>query len=101
MTKRNGDLNFLALFESLLELFTKKEFKWQIENNDTVSYTESEKRICWLLFFLVVINITTATILSIIIDCTHEEETTTKLTNSYYIEKIGNYISHCCITIRN
>ena len=101
MTKQNEKLNFFALFESVLELFTKKEFKWQIENSDTISYTESEKRICWLLLFLAVINITISTILAIIVSCTHEEETTIILANSYYIEKIGNYNSNHCITILN
>ena len=90
MTKKNENLNFFALFESVLELFTKKEFKWQIEDSDTVSYTESEKRICWLLLFLSLISLSTCTILTITIDCTHEEETLNRMANSFYIEKIGN-----------
>ena len=90
MSQSNKKLSFFSLIENVLELFTKKYFKWQIENNDTVPYTESEKRLSWLLLLLSVISIVTCTTLAIILDCEHEEESANNSVDSYYIEKTGN-----------
>ena len=90
MSQSNKKLSFFVLIENVLELFTKKDFKWQIENNDTVPYTESEKRLSWLLLLLSVISIVTCTTLAIILDCEHEEESANNSVDSYYIEKTGN-----------
>ena len=90
MSQSTKKLSLFILIENVLELFTKKDFKWQIENNDTVPYTESEKRLSWLLLLLSVISIVTCTSLAIFLDCEHEAERVNNSTNSYYIEKTGN-----------
>ena len=66
--KSNKNFGYLSLLDRILELFTRKEYKWQIENSDNlVSYSESERRISLTLFILSIIFLMTSSILAIII----------------------------------
>ena len=45
---------FLTIFEQALDVFTKKDYRWQIDKNeDVVPYVESERRIIILLFIFI------------------------------------------------
>ena len=67
---------FLTIFEQALDVFTKKDYRWQIyKNEDLVPYVESERRIIILLFILVGITLMTCNIMTAIVAITFSKET--------------------------
>ena len=67
---------FLTIFEQALDVFTKKDYRWQIDKNeDLVPYVESERRIIILLFILVGITLMTCNIMTAIVAITFSKET--------------------------
>ena len=88
--KSNKNFGYLSLLDRILELFTRKEYKWQIEDSDNlVSYSESERRISLTLFMLSIIFLMTSSILAIVIECTFQEKAMFTSSNNYYIHEIG------------
>ena len=67
-SKRKDKVSFLDVFEKALDLFTKKEYKWQIDKTDyVVPYEESLRRILIFLLILTTIVLITCTILTLIV----------------------------------
>ena len=67
-SKRKDKVSFLDVFEKALDLFTKKEYKWQIDKTDyVVPYEESLRRILIFLLILTIIVLITCTILTLIV----------------------------------
>ena len=67
-SKRKDRLSFFDVFEQALDLFTKKEYKWQIDKTDyIVPYEESLRRILIFLLILTTSNLITGTILTLIV----------------------------------
>ena len=67
-SKRKDKVSFLDVFEKALDLFTKKEYKWQIDKTDyIVPYEESLRRILIFLLILTTIVLITCTILTLIV----------------------------------
>ena len=79
---------FLTIFEQALDVFTKKDYRWQIDKNeDLVPYVESERRIIILLFILVGITLMTCNIMTAIVAITFSKETSKNLTlENHYLE---------------
>ena len=88
--KANKNFGYISLLDRILDLFTRKEYKWQIENSDNlVSYSESERRISLTLFILSIIFLMTSSIVAIVIECTFQEKAMFISSNNYYIHEIG------------
>ena len=67
--------SFLAVFEQALDLFTKKEYKWQIDKTDyIVPYEESLRRILIFLLILTTIVLVISTILTLIVVVVFQKE---------------------------
>ena len=67
-SKRKDRLSFFDVFEQALDLFTKKEYKWQIDKTDyIVPDEESLRRILIFLLILTTIVLITCTILTLIV----------------------------------
>ena len=99
-----NEVPFLSLFEQALDVFTKKDYRWQIDKNeDVVPYEESERRIIILLFILVGITLMTCTIMTAIVAITFSKETSKNSTlENHYLEaenSAGSYIKilYCSI----
>ena len=66
--------SFLDVFEKVLNLFTKKNYKWQIDRkDDIVPYEESLRRLFVLLLIVTFINLMTSTIMALIVASVFEK----------------------------
>ena len=92
----NKNLKYISLLERILDLFTRKEYKWQIEKTDNISYSESEKRICLSLIIFSIIFLSICSFLSILLSSAFHEKTENASSNNYYIHEIGK--SLLCIS---
>ena len=77
--KRKEKLSNLELFERILDLFTHKSYKWQLDRTDyLVSYEESIRRLVICLFILTGTVITICTIMMIVVSIILGKEQTTQ-----------------------
>ena len=74
-SKPKQKISFLDVFEQALDLFTKKEYKWQIDKTDyIVPYEESLRRILIFLLILTTIVLVISTILTLIVVVVFQKE---------------------------
>ena len=72
--KRKDKASFLDVFDQALNLFTKKDYKWQIDRkDDIVPYEESLRRLFIFLLIVTFINLMTSTILAVIVAAVFEK----------------------------
>ena len=81
--KRKEKSSNLELFERILDLFTHKAYKWQLDRTDyLVPYEESIRRLVIYLFIVTGIVITICTIMMIVVSIILGKELTTQDINN-------------------
>ena len=72
--KLKAKASFLDVLDQALDLFTKKDYKWQIDRKfDLLPYEESLRRLIIFLFIVTLINLISSTILAFIVAAVFEK----------------------------